>query len=721
MSDPTQNLGLTARTTQTGQAMARLAKDETIFRGAVDAFRAGDADSFLRLLDRVKARPYCEEICRWFASKECVLECLELCGPPKVDLTIEQIAAATAEIVRISANEELVERLADVVERRDQKDFKAFIEQQKLQNYCRIICHWVCTIRFGLICEILCGPILEVPERNLVTQLSLSGKAIAPLAKDSAQLRQVIDAAIRLNCEYLQDVAVRFENCHLVCRWICSWRSVFVCGPICRPLEIPKNYIDEMRAFAEVSGRLANEKDAYSRLLASVEAADGKAFSALVQQYKIEAYCLQLCHWMSYQVCHRFCICVCPPPELIPQFTQIGLLPYATKIDSVLPATGLTVGGAEAFYSTLRLNGVLPQTLGGQPLEYAFEYIPVKIASTTLATAIAPGDITVKVTSSAGFPAAPFNVVIGGASGGYEIMTVTAVASVTWTVTRGQQGTTAAAAAVGATIVTGTTTTGSWTQVPQTMIKNIQIGTLEIFVPTPIPHYVFEPVYVNPLAGELFFASFTADGWIQVPQGSNFSPNGNMINLDTTQLAAFAASDQTGVAAGTTAINLPTDLYFGIRMRVRQAGSSTSSDGGTCSVVAIDNTLYNNVNHHPDWAGYVSSGAVGVAMVDIKELQAAGCAGLHGSLTILFTASHPNLTGVSITMTGPGGPYNFTLPTPINQTGNWYGTAIPPGGFVFTNLTPCAYIVTLSITFLLTNGDGSNPGPLTDQIAFCLK
>ena len=141
MSDSTQTFDLAARAVQTGQAVARLAQDDVVFRGAVDAFRAGDADSFLRLLDRVKARPYCEEICRWFASKECVLECLELCGLPTVDLSVEQIAAAAVEIVRITADEELVERLADVVERRDIKQFKAFVQEQKLQAYCRIICH----------------------------------------------------------------------------------------------------------------------------------------------------------------------------------------------------------------------------------------------------------------------------------------------------------------------------------------------------------------------------------------------------------------------------------------------------------------------------------------------------------------------------------------------------------------------------------------------------
>lgn len=173
MSDSTQNFDLAARAVQTARAVANLAKDDELFRAAVDAFRAGDADSFLRLLDRIQVRPYCEDICRWFASKECVLECLELCGPPKVDISVEQITAATLQIARISANQQLMEQLADIVERRDPKDFKSFVQQQKLQDYCRVICHWVCTIRYSLICEILCGPVLDPPEINLAAQLSL--------------------------------------------------------------------------------------------------------------------------------------------------------------------------------------------------------------------------------------------------------------------------------------------------------------------------------------------------------------------------------------------------------------------------------------------------------------------------------------------------------------------------------------------------------------------
>ena len=66
-------------------------------------------------------------------------------------------------------------------------------------------------------------------------------------------------------------------------------------------------------------------------------------------------------------------------------------------------------------------------------------------------------------------------------------------------------------------------------------------------------------------------------------------------------------------------------------------------------------------------------------------------------------------------MTGPGGPYSFALPA-IPEAGDWYGTATPD--FTLSELSNCAYLVTLQMGLLLTDGD-NDPGPVYDQIAFC--
>jgi hypothetical protein len=91
-----------------------------------------------------------------------------------------------------------------------------------------------------------------------------------------------------------------------------------------------------------------------------------------------------------------------------------------------------------------------------------------------------------------------------------------------------------------------------------------------------------------------------------------------------------------------------------------------------------------------------------------------GCVQITNALDVLFTAAHPNLGVVSISMTGPGGPYGFTLPPAV--AGQHFGAAT--ANFNVGALQSCAYIVTLEVQLLLTTGDGV-PGNLFDQIAFC--
>jgi hypothetical protein len=193
-----------------------------------------------------------------------------------------------------------------------------------------------------------------------------------------------------------------------------------------------------------------------------------------------------------------------------------------------------------------------------------------------------------------------------------------------------------------------------------------------------------------------------------------------MIELISQSLAPFTPADETGVIAGGPAAHpLVQDLYFGIRMRVRQQGVPLSeTDGGTCVHIAVDDTLYNNITLHTDWDGGLQpAGQLAVRMLDIAELIAHPCSEIGNTLTVQFTAAHPNLGSVTIDMTGPGGPFNFTLPI-IPETGDYFGTATP--AFLVSNLKPCAYLVTLQITLLLTDGDNS-PDPLYDQIAFCKR
>ena len=96
---------------------------------------------------------------------------------------------------------------------------------------------------------------------------------------------------------------------------------------------------------------------------------------------------------------------------------------------------------------------------------------------------------------------------------------------------------------------------------------------------------------------------------------------------------------------------------------MRQAGNpATETTAGFCAHVAINNTGYDNVTHHPSWGGFVDPpNTIGVRLIDISELIADGCEGITNTLNVLFTAAHPNLGLVTdVSMSGPGGPLPAT-------------------------------------------------------------
>ena len=78
MTNPAATANLTPDLIRAGAGVGALAKDETLFRGAVDAFRAADAESFRRALGLVQIDQDCDLICRWIRVKDCVLRCIEL-------------------------------------------------------------------------------------------------------------------------------------------------------------------------------------------------------------------------------------------------------------------------------------------------------------------------------------------------------------------------------------------------------------------------------------------------------------------------------------------------------------------------------------------------------------------------------------------------------------------------------------------------------------------
>ena len=648
----------TRQLTDQAAAIAALAKDRGAFDAAVDTYIRADADGFRYVLGQQKLLERCELICEWIRAKWCVITCLRLCGPPRVDVkepaNIRILAGAIQKIV---SDEALLSKVIDGIEDQDADCFAEVIKRLQLEEYCHYICSWFCAVLSERICRVVCAPQrIELP--SAIESVRAAAAVIGKLASDGKRLEEAAQMARILDCDGLRKIIEggQYGGCHIVCEWFCAWRCVFVCLWFCRFFELPKEgpVEDEIYAFAQAVGKLGTQTESLNTLAEAVRTANAEAFAAEVKRLGYEPFCAQLCRWICSWICVEYCVCVCPPTSTA-IFTKIGGYYYDFDVNSALGGNGLT-NDNRAFFNTMRLNGGYALVNGAPQLQYRFETVQ---------------------TDAAGNPV------------------------------------------------------GSWSPVLLSGIADTNIGTFVL----PGPPFFQEVWVVSPSApGSHHVPSPTVavinpdpDGWITVPlmfpfPGVEFIPGSDLINFISQTLQAWLPADETGVMAGSSA-NLPlvSDNYYGIRMRLRNVGDlSDGSDAGTCVHCAIDDTLYNNVAHHTYWDGYTGAGELAVCSIGITELIPAGCAEITNSLTVVFTAAHPNLdaNGVSIILVGPGGPYSFTLsPAAPGTPGNWFGSALP-NGWTLSSLPDCAYYLQLSANVLLTTGDDV-PSPIYDLFAFC--
>jgi hypothetical protein len=112
-----------------------------------------------------------------------------------------------------------------------------------------------------------------------------------------------------------------------------------------------------------------------------VASGDAERFEPLVKELGFERFCIQLCHWICFFRCHRFCICVCPDPFDNPLFTSVGDFDIYADIDTTTGRTNKDSGGHGGpdfgFFGCLHLGGFCPKTsptVAGEPMRYRFLY-----------------------------------------------------------------------------------------------------------------------------------------------------------------------------------------------------------------------------------------------------------------------------------------------------------------------------------------------------------
>lgn len=715
-----------SRLTAQADAIGRLAQDSGGFAAVVAAFESRDPNAFRWTLDHLEMLPHCELICDWVRTKLCVLRCMEVCGPPREKVSTPDLKQFARAIVRLTSIEKLLRRVVDGVACGDGEAFRAALDELELNGFCYLLCHWVCSIIYRRVCEVVCT---TEPVRlpDAVNEIRAAGKVIERMMANEKAFDAIGKAAVALNCEILQSTinqAGFASGCEIICELICVWRCVWVCMELCQ-LPAPvftsgADGIEEARNFALVSRRFASQPRALGDLVLAVQNRDAKAYGEIIARFGLGPYCFQVCAWVCSSVCYEFCRCVCPPPALQPWFTTVGNFDIYTQIDptsgltntSLTPTVGMPYGGGPnfAFWKQLQLGGYCPvysPTHPGVQMQYRFLYAT---GNTTLAAAINASQTSITVAGGAVTPATPFNVMVcicspTGETG--ETMTVTNVSATTWTVLRGQEGTTAAVAAAGATLfinparITGPLV-GPPALVGQRIIswpQNLSGIAGATLVPT------FEPVYVGygtdilpPGTGagyvgpKHYIPPDPITGWVPVDTTLIAGDVQTFLNFDTTQPAVapggypfgsstLAIGNPGGSPAGSPvpATNQEAGTDLSIIFQATRVGVSTVDYSNSLCKIHVNNwTEVNNL-----WFLEFITGGAGC------------CTPIDATLSVQFTVDHEEMDSggwsLSITSCSGSAPGNIT---PNDQT---TGVTFTPGDNV-TTLAAAITAIQTSIT-----------------------
>jgi len=359
--------------------VGQLAKGEKSFVAAYEAFRAEDRKAFQAVLKRLKLVPHCHLVCEWIRIKECLLLCFELCGLPKPVERPPNPRVLAEAIVRITSDEKLVKQLVQILEKRDRAAFQRFVKAQKLEPICHLFCHWVCYVRYRLVCRWVCD--LELTERpDLAAELRSAGAALRALLKNRRVFDQAVAASQAGDAEKLRGVieaAGLIPFCYFICLFFCSWRCVLVCLTLCRqfpPAKIEQP-LKEAFAFAKATGMLAQKPAELERLSAAVGAGDAKALATMVEELQLQHFCIQLCHWICFLRCRRFCVLICPDPYNDPLFTHVGNFAIYADFDAAGRTNKAKAGHGGpnfGFFGCLELRGFCPKKVLGEQTAYRF-------------------------------------------------------------------------------------------------------------------------------------------------------------------------------------------------------------------------------------------------------------------------------------------------------------------------------------------------------------
>jgi hypothetical protein len=641
---------------------------------------------------------------------------------PKNEHLVELAEAARA-ISTLAEDERSFSQAVKAFEAGDREGFRQALDHLKLLPHCLRICFWLCIWRCVRVCRLICVELpAAAPTAAEIVELA---RLLQPLRDSPGLLKRLVDAMDRADTETLTGIVKELKIqrfCFFVFYWICTLRCRRFCVSICTATrQVPQeDPLADLRDWLEGLTAVAKDEAGLTKAFDAIRKQDVKGFNAILQGVGVLRLCIILCRFFCYWNCFRICFIVCreiPKVDLtIPELREFGV------------ALG-RLGKDEAALT--RLNDALVRedprawdtVVGDLKLSRYCYYVCQWICFTRCELYCwifcPPGCLTT------------FRYI-----GDYNILTeidsatgLTIPDNRAFYLTIRLNGVLCKQHSGGPAeyrFEYSEDSGATWMAVPTDWIDRTEIGQWQSTVPAP-PDDV-KPYTVKGSAPDDKVATLTADGWVQVPQesnvndaGGNFAPNGDLIMLNTLKMATWADINIAGITAGQSTAPLGVDRFFALRLRVRRVGmAATEVTAGTCDNVAIYNRRYDNVTHKGAWAPVLVSNQLGVVMVNVEEIGT-GCAKITNALTIKYTAAHPNLGTVTISMDGPGGPYGSTLADDAGATPqDRFGTAsvVLPPGVTIADLDKCAYLVKMSAALLLTDGDDV-PSDIWDEVAFC--
>ena len=369
-------------------AVGKLAQDTGAFAAVVAAFESNDPDALSWVLQRLELLPQCELICEWIRVKWCGLRCVEVCGPPDPKVPVPSLPEFGRALTQLASNEALLRRAVDAVSCGDADSFHASVAEAKLQQYCHLLCRYICSTLYRRICEVVCTR-QPVPVSDAALDIRADAEVLRRLVANESLSGVIVKAAEALDCDPLRTEIEKgglTADGQIICRLICTWRCVRVCRELClEPPPILKGTyaVEEARNFALAARQLAGQPRALSDLTAAVISNNAQAYRAIVDRFGLGLYCWQVCGWVCSELCYEFCVCVSPPQAQI-EWTNIGNFLITTDISAAGRTTvarsgvGGWAGGLNyAFYSRLLLWGSCPENsplVGGGQMMYRFTY-----------------------------------------------------------------------------------------------------------------------------------------------------------------------------------------------------------------------------------------------------------------------------------------------------------------------------------------------------------